>query len=496
MDGIPRKRQRLLNNSSNMSIGKQLASNVLWKNLEQFSVLGIQILCTFIMAHFLSPSDYGIINILIIFTGFANIIIDSGFGQAIIREKEVTPTDYSTVLYFNLAISIILYFILYFSSGFIADFFKQPVIEELSKITFLILPLNALCIVQSTMLVREIRFKKLCIITLAASLLASAIAIYIAYRYRNIWALVIQNLLTYFFRCLFLWVSTTFKPVIKFSTISLKRYFKFSKNLLVSSFIGCVFNNIYSVIIGRSFSAVDLGFYSQADRIKNACSHTTTQVIQSVTYPILTKIDKGTGELKEGYKKIIATSLIFVGFIMVLFMGCACDLFELLMGDEKWRVTGTFFMLLGINGILYPLHSINQNILMVKGKSKTILFLEITRRIIMITIIAISMQFDIKYFVFSLSVYSFLLLFLNLYYCGKPINYSVTEQLKDTLPIYTRLAIIFIVTYFIGEMLSAMNISIRVLVSLLVGGITGLIIFWNYRYFKASLALLKSIIKK
>jgi O-antigen/teichoic acid export membrane protein len=264
----------------------------------------------------------------------------------------------------------------------------------------------------------------------------------------------------------------------------------------VSSFIGSIFNNIYSFIIGRSFTAADLGFYSQADRIKNACSHTTTQVIQSVTYPILTKLDKGAGELKEGYKKIIATSLIFVGFIMVLFMGCACDLFELLMGDEKWRVTGTFFMLLGINGILYPLHSINQNILMVKGKSKTILFLEITRRIIMITIIAIPMQFDIKYFVFSLSVYSFLLLFMNLYYCGKPINYSVTEQLKDILPIFTRLAIIFIVTYFTGEMLSAMNISLRVLTSLLVGGITGLIIFWNYRHFKASLALLKSIIKK
>ena len=479
-----------------MSVSKQLANNVLWKYLEQFSVLGIQILCTFIMAHFLSPSDYGIINILVIFTGIANVIIDSGFGQAIVREKEVTATDYSTVLYFNIVISAILYFVLYLSSGVIADFFNQPILAELSKITFLILPLNALCIVQNTMLIKNIRFKKLCFITLSASLLASAIAIYIAYRYRNIWALVLQNLLTYFFRTLFLWFTTSFKPVAKFSLTSLKRYFRFSKNLLLSSLIGTLFNNIYAFIIGRAYSATSLGYYSQADRIKNACSHTTTQVIQAVTYPVLTKLNNEVGDIKEGYKKIISIALIFVGFIMVLFMGCACDLFELLMGNSMWRLTGTFFMLLGVNGILYPLHCINQNILMVKGESKTILFLEITRRIIMITIIVVSMQFEIKYFVASLSLYSFLLLFLNLYYCGRPINYSVKEQLADTLPIFARLAIIGITTYATTLLMADFSLLVRVLTSLCTGSVIGIIVFWRYKHFRTALQLLRSIVKK
>ena len=479
-----------------MSVSKQLANNVLWKYLEQFSVLGIQILCTFIMAHFLSPSDYGIINILVIFTGIANVIIDSGFGQAIVREKEVTATDYSTVLYFNIIISAILYFVLYLSSEIIAVFFSQPILTELCKITFIILPLNALCIVQNTILIKNIRFKKLCFITLSASLLASAIAIYIAYRYRNIWALVLQNLLTYFFRTLFLWSTTSFKPVAKFSLTSLNRYFNFSKNLLLSSLIGALFNNIYAFIIGRTYSATSLGYFSQADRIKNACSHTTTQVIQAVTYPVLTKLNNEDGDIKERYKKIISIALIFVGFIMVLFMGCACDLFELLMGNSMWRLTGTFFMLLGINGILYPLHCINQNILMVKGESKTILFLEITRRIIMITIIVVSMQFDIKFFVASLSLYSFLLLFLNLYYCGRPINYSIKEQLKDTMPIFIRLAVIFGVTYVTTQILINLNLLIRVIISLCIGIVVGVGSFWRYKHFKTALHLLKSVIKK
>ena len=479
-----------------MSVSKQLANNVLWKYLEQFSVLGIQILCTFIMARFLSPSDYGIINILVIFTAIANVIVDSGFGQAIVREKEVTATDYSTVLYFNLAIAVILYFVLYFLSGTIARFFNQPFFEELSKITFLILPLNALCIVQNTMLIKNIKFKKLCFITLSASLLASGIAVYIAYRYRNIWALVLQNLLTYLFRTLFLWLTTSFRPVARFSVASLKRFFKFSKNLLVSSLIGTLFNNIYSFIIGHSYSAANLGYYSQADRIKNACSHTTTQVIQAVTYPVLTKMNNEVGNIKEGYKKIISIALMFVGFIMVLFMGCACDLFELLMGSETWRVTGMFFILLGVNGILFPLHCINQNILMVKGESKTILFLEVTRRVIMITIIAISVHFDIKYFVASLSLYSVLLLFLNLYYCGRPINYSVKEQLADTLPIFARLAIIGITTYATTLLMADFSLLMRVLTSLCTGSVIGIIVFWRYKHFRTALQLMRSMVKK
>ena len=479
-----------------MSISKQLASNVLWKYLEQFSVLGIQILCTFIMARFLSPSDYGIVNILVIFTAIANVIIDSGFAQAIVREKEITATDYSTVLYFNIAVSIVLYFILFILSGFIANLFNQPILADLSKITFLILPLNALCIVQNTMLVKNIKFKKLCLITLSSSLLASVIAVYIAYWLRNIWALVMQNLLTYLFRTMLLWFTTNYKPIAKFSFTSLKKFLKFSKNLLVSSLIGTIFNNIYSFIIGSAYSATSLGYYSQADRIKNACSHTTTQVIQAVTYPVLSKLNNEVGDIKEEYKKVILIALIFVGFIMVLFMGCACDLFELLMGSTTWRVTGTFFILLGVNGILYPLHCINQNILMVKGDSKTILFLEVVRRFIMITIIVVSLQFDIIYFVTSLSLYSFILLFLNLYYCGRPINYSVKEQLIDTIPIFVRLAVIGGLTYTITLLMSNFSLLVRVIISLCTGCIVGILVFWKNKHFKTALQLLKSVVKK
>ncbi len=479
-----------------MGVGKQIANNVMWKYLELVSVSGIQLISTFLLARSLTPDDYGIIGMVVVFTTLANVIIDSGFGQALIREKEVTRVDYSTVLFFNVFISILLYVLLYFSSGYIARFYNEPILNDVCKITFLVLPLNALSLVQTTKMQRDLKFKKLCFISLAATLISSLVAIYLAYKYKNVWALVIQNLLIYFFKMLLLWLTTDFVPVMKVSFVSFKKYFSFSKNIMLSAVIGTIFNNIYSLVIGKAYSTAELGYYSQADRIKNLGSQTTTQVIQSVTYPFLAKINNETGDIKGGYKRIIAIALIFVGTIMALLMGSSPNLFELLLGSPTWRTAGTFFLLIGINGILFPLHCINQNILMVKGDSKTILGLEIARRSIMVVILLITINFEIAVFVFGLTIYSVLLLFLNLYYCGKPINYSLKEQFKDLLPIFIRLLIIVVFSMLAGNVVPVLPIVVKVLISLFVGTIVAVLLFRTHPDFKLAIDLLRSMIKR
>ncbi|MBQ4082791.1 MAG: lipopolysaccharide biosynthesis protein [Bacteroidaceae bacterium] len=479
-----------------MSVSKQIASNALWKYLEQFSVMGIQFLGTFIMARVLSPSDYGVIGIMSVFTILSNTIINSGFGQAIIREKEVSRLDYSTILYFNVFVSVLLYIILYFSSGVIADFYNQPIIADVSKITFLVLPLNALSIVQNTKLQKEVRFKKLCFISLISSLLSCIIAVCLAYTYRNVWALVFQNVLTYFFRVVLLWGTSNFIPTFRFSLSSFKYYFKFSKNLLFSGLIGVIFNNIYTLIIGKVYTTAELGFYTQAERFKNLGAHTTTEVVQAITYPILARLNNENGDIKEGYRKIINITVMIVGFVMALLMGCGEDLFEFLMGNEIWRMSGIYLFLMGINGILYPLHCINQNVLMVKGDSRTILLLEIVRRIIMIVILVTTMRHGIMFFVFGLSIYSIILLFVNLYYCGRPISYTLCEQLKDVCPILLRLLIIICVTLSFSTFIPIQTLSFRLFLSVFFGISIGLLCFWRYYYFQLLLKLVKSLIKK
>lgn len=474
------------------SIKKQLASNTLWNALERFSIMGIQLTCTFVLARFLTPDDFGLVGMLVVFTTIGNTLIDSGFSQALIREKEINNIEYSSVFYFNIFISIIIYITLYFSSGWIAIFYNQNQLESISKITFLIIPINALYLVQNTILIRKLAFRKLCLISLAASLSSGLCAIILVFYFQNVWVLVIQNVLTYAFKCILLWMTSSWQPILRFSLVSIQKYFKFSKNLLVSGLIGNIFNNIYPILIGRCYTPSDLGFYSQADRMKNVVSSSSTTVIQSVTYPILSQVNnKKDGNLREAYRKIITITVIFVGCIMALLTGIGTDLFELLMGDSAWRISGIYLIFLNIVGALHPLHAINQNILMVKGKGKSLLYLEFFRRVIMILILFITVRFNILIFIFGQVIYSILLLFLNLYICGKPINYTIREQLTDVLPIFARQVIMALSALGIGYLLSEHTITIRLLCSFTAELFIGFLLFYKNQYFRMVLELIK-----
>ncbi len=473
------------------STRKLIINNVFWKYMELFSVMGVQLLCTSIMARFLSPEDFGILGVIIVFTSLGEVFVSSGFVQTLIREKDVTRTDYSTVFYFNVGVSILLYAMFFFLSDFIVAFYNRPDLVNVFRVAFLVLPLNALSIVQLTKLQRDIKFKKIFFITFISSLLSASLAVGVVLVFNNVWALVIQIVASIILKNLFFWLTTDFLPELRFSVETFKRYFQFSKNLLVSGLIGTIFNNIYSLIIGKVYSVSELGYYSQASRFNNLASHTTTQVVQSVTYPILSKLNNEKGDIKDAYKKITGVTIIVVGFAMSLLMSCALDFFEIFFGNPLWRIAGVYFLLIGINGILFPLHCINQNILLVKGDSKTILFLEIVRRSLMILVILVTMNFNILIFVSGLSIYSVLLLFLNLYYCGKPIQYSVKEQLLDTMPIFVRFVLMILLSITVIHLLVIENVYLRLVISCLNCILMGTMLFWGQRDFKNLISIMK-----
>ena len=457
-------------------------------------MIGIQLLCTFILARFLTPTDFGIIGMLAVFTAISQTIIDSGFAQAIIREKNINNKDYSTIFYFNVAVGIILYIILYISAPLIANFYHLHQLIEICRVLFLIIPFNSLCLIQTAKLRKEVQFKKLCIVSLCASVISSIVAIVSATYLRNLWAIVIQMTLSYFLRSLFLFFVTKWHPIFFFSFNILSKYFKFSKNLLISGLIGNIFNNIYSILIGRFYSPSDLGYFSQADRIRNVSSQTSTSVIQNVTFPIFSKINNDGKDLFNAYKKVILISLIYVGFIVSLLMCVAEDLFQLVMGSETWRVSGRYFIYLGIAGVLYPLHSVNQNILLVKGNSKNILYLEIARRSIMLLILVVTVNYSISIFILGNSLYSVLLLFINLYFCGKPINYTLIQQLRDVLPILIRFIIMILISIIMNQLLDDINIIIRFITTSILCIFTGIILFSKNIYFIEAYSSFKRII--
>ena len=489
----------------------QMASGSFWNAMERFNTMGIQLICTFILARFLTPSMFGLMGMLIVFTLIGNTITESGFSQTLIREKEVSKQTLSTVFWTNIVLSLLIYFILWIAAPSIASFYHEPILTDVSRVTFLVIPLGALNIIQYTLCTRGLEFRKMCIISITASIVSCIIAIIWAWHTHSVWALVIQNVVSYALRALGFWLTTNFRPTLTFASDELRRLFAFSRNLLVIGLIGNIFNNIYTLLIGRFYGATQAGYFVQADRMRLVASSSMTQVVQSVSYPILSNINneipsqssyieeeynRGTsGDLKSAYRRIILVTLLFVGFLMTLLMSVGEDLMQLLMGSPEWRVAGQYLMALGIVGILYPLHAVNQNILLVKKMGRTVLWIEIARRALMIVLIVAALQFGVEVFVWSYALYSFLLIFLNLYVCGRPIGYGLMEQLHDIRPIIIGFLLMIVVAECSNHILSLQNLILRFTITLSLTLIVGLLYFYRHPSFREAFDLALQLLK-
>lgn len=442
-----------------MSLKQKTISGVVWSGLEKFATLFIQLISTIFIARLLSPSDFGLIGMLTVFLSLAQVLIESGFSQALIRQKNANDIDFSSVFYLNIVIGIVVYSILFYLSPFIAYFYKTPDLDLISKVAFLVIPINAFGFIQFTLLNKEINFKSLAKVTILSAVISGILGIGFAIYLKNVWALVIQNLSFYFLRTLFLWIFSSWVPLFRFSLNSIKSLFSFSFNLLLTGLISSVFNNLYSLVIGRIYNSTQLGYYTQADRFQKLPSTSITDVIQRVSFPVLTKIQDDNEKLREGYRKIIGMAVFIVVPIMFFLIGVASDLFDLVL-TPKWNEASIYFQILCFIGALYPLHSINLNILNVKGNSRKILLLEITRKSLLVVVIIISSHFEIYYMVIGQALYSFIVLFLNLYFCGKEIQLSVKQQLKDLAPSFLISITMLIFLFLIHGLIFKLNIII------------------------------------
>lgn len=415
------------------SLKNRTVNGVVWSAIDRFSALGIQIVCSLIIAHLLTPEDFGILGMITVFSAIGLVIIDSVFGLALIRRNDVTELDYSSVFYLNLFLAIICYTVLYCVSPLIADFYNLEPLTQICRVTFLVLPINAFGLIQNTILLKKIDFKTIAIASLASSLFSGIIGIILAYNIRNVWALVIQNISMYGLRSIILWCVGHWKPMLRFSITSIKSMWSYSMNLLGFGLISSLTQNIYPLVIGKFYNATQLGFYSQADRLQKLPATSITEVIQRVCFPVLSEVKEDIYRMREAYRKIIMTTFFIVFPLMMLLIGIANELIMLLLGPQ-WSESILYFQILCIVGALYPLHSINLNILNVVGKSRLSLVLEVARKVILILLIIIAIKYDMIILVLAQVVYSIIVLFLNMYYSGREIDYGIIQQFRDISP--------------------------------------------------------------
>lgn len=425
-----------------MSLKKKALIGLFWTFAQQFSVQGINLVVSIILARILMPAEFGLIGMLTVFIAIGTSLTDSGMTSSLIRQEDASEEDYSTVFYMNIVFSLLVYLVLFFSAPLIANFFKQPILGPIIRVYTLSFVIRAFVGVQAAKLTKEMKFKVQMLMQLPSVLISGVLGLFLAYRGYGVWSLVWMNLMQSFLFTLQYWIFSGWTPKLVFAKSRLLYHLRFGYKLTISGLVDTLYNNAYNVIIGKFFSLNELGYFSRAQSLQMLPITNITTALDKVTYPMFSSINKDEKKLKEAYKRLMHQVIFWVAPMMVYLIIVAKPLFIILL-TEKWLPAVPYFQILCITGILYPFHSYNLNILKVKGRTDLFLKLEIYKKLFItlgITVAIFYGVYGLLIFQVISSIFSF---WVNTKFSGRFIDYSGLEQIRDIVPT-------IIITLFVG----------------------------------------------
>lgn len=438
---------------------------MLWSFSENSLRQLIQFIVGVVLARILSPREFGLVGMLTFFIALSTVFIEGGFGQALIRKEEASRSDCSTVFYFNLGVAFICYSLLFTGANLIASFFNEPALAGLLRVLGLVLFFNSLGLIQTTILTREVDFKTQAKVTLVASVISGVISIFAAVMGMGVWSLVIKTLLFSAVQATMLWFLNPWRPSLEFDVHAFKEMGAFGSKLLASSTLSVAYLNIFYLVIGKFFSAAELGFYTRADQFKKLVSQNVSTTVQRVSYPVLSTLQSDIPRLKQGYKKAIKSTT-FITLPLLAGMAAVAEPLIVVLIGEKWLPSVPLLQLLCLVGAFHPLHALNLNVLKVLGRSDLYLKLEIIKKLLVIPVIAIGIQWGITGLIIALLVQTSIAYLINSYYTKILIGYAVSEQIIDILPAVASALSMSGIVALLGRLMEAqMPVELAVLVT-------------------------------
>jgi len=403
---------------------------VIWTLTEKVFLQLIKLVLGVILARLLTPSDYGLVGMITIFISLSLVFIDSGFGLAYIQKQDTNEKDASTIFYFNLIVSILFYFLLWFTAPLIADFYNESQLIKMIRVMSIVLVINSFGMIQLTKLKKDVNFKKKTILLLVTTLISSTAGIIAALNDYGVWSLVIQTISKASILTIGLWIFHKWRPKLYFNFKSLKSMFSFSSWALLMGLISSFFENIYYVVIGKFFPAAQLGFYTKAKQFQQIVVRTTSNAVGSVAFPVFSKIQEEKEKLKNAVQKFIKHTMFFVVPFVAIFFVIAKPFFLILL-TEKWSFMVPYFQLLLIAGLFYPMQMVNVQVLSAIGKMKLNFSLSMIKNTLKVLNIIVMYRYGVVYIIMGEIILSFIALIINTIYTKKFLNYGVFEQLKD-----------------------------------------------------------------
>lgn len=409
-------------------------SGMMWTTVQRFAGMGISFVSGIILARLLTPEDYGAIGMLTIFMLVAQTFLDGGFGAALIQKKRPTQEDYSTVFWFNLAMSIVLYLTLYVSAPLIANFYHMPILRDMLRVQALVLIISAITIVQANQLRKTFQFKKIAIVTLMASIISLAVTIWMAYKGYGVWALVVQGLLLSAIPSIIYWFTSKWYPKLVFSIKSFKELFSFGGYMFLVHLINEFCNNIQGLLIGRLYNASTMGYYSKARSTEKLASTSISQSLTQITFPLYSEVQDDGPRLINLIKKLTGV-IAYVTFpLMFLLILIAKPVFVLLYSD-KWLPSVPYFQILCLAGIAICLQSVNLQAISAIGKSRTVFGWTLIKRAVGLALVIGGLWIGgIKGLLTGMVLSSWFMYLVNAYLVSKHIGYKMGRQMMDLLP--------------------------------------------------------------
>ncbi|MCI7309444.1 MAG: lipopolysaccharide biosynthesis protein [Prevotella sp.] len=452
------------------NIKEQTISGVIWKFFEKFSIHFIVFIQSIIMARLLSPSDYGLIGMVTILNGICATLVDAGLTNALIRKKKATSQDFSTVFVFNVVMNLLMAGVMVICAPFLADFYSQPILKNIIYLFAVQGFSGALLAVQGAKMITNLQFKTLGLINVITTIATGIVSITLAFTGWGVYALVIPNIVMIYIRFGLYYYYQHWFPGFYFSKESFTELFGYGSRILASNLLNVIFGNIYSIIIGKKFSAASLGYYTRGEGYATLPSSVINDVIKNVTFPVLSKIQDNIHELTTAYRRMLRITVLCLFPLMILLVVLAHPLVVIMISD-KWVNCIVFLQILCFSAMLQPVVSLAHNLLQIKGRSDVFLRITILQKLMLIVIVLATVPLGIIYMCVGSVLLAYLTFIVNCYYIKKEINLGYIEQLKDLLPSFFLSLIMGGIVYFICSLIEIL------LIKICVGFVLGLLLY-------------------